>query len=479
MPELAHSSDREVGRVVGWVLAAKLAWLLVDPQLRVFLGDSASYLHAALTVVPPPDRSFTYAWLLRASALATGSGLTVLLVQAAIGLWSAVLVYALLRRHVAVRPGPAGAIAVLVALEPSQILYERMLMAETSALAAMLASLACVLEWTRDRRWHWIVGGALFGALAASLRTAWLPVALGLVAIAPLIVVLVRAPHEGVAPLRAAALGLLAGLATMLAALAAHGGWIERGLASEAARHGRMIPASELHAGDRMLLSLMLPLARPEHFAGLGLPEDFLARLAWPTDDLRYRELHTWAEGGVFAALERATPTPMRAARVIALRAFRDDRIGFIALGFRTWARLADPVELRYRILDDLGARAPTPEQRDWFVDRLRVDVGGVAPTGTPAGAAYAVTAPLLVAWLVLLPVAALALAARAWRARDAAGLTLAAAALGTVASIVLFSPVATPRYLHALPALLALVGTAVATGTAAHRSRSSAGAPR
>jgi hypothetical protein len=50
-------------------IAIKLAWIALDPTLRVFLGDSASYLYSALIDAPPPDRSFVYPLLLRWGAL--------------------------------------------------------------------------------------------------------------------------------------------------------------------------------------------------------------------------------------------------------------------------------------------------------------------------------------------------------------------------------------------------------------------------
>ena len=42
----------------GLLLALKLVGLLLDPQLRLFLVDSAIYFQAALDGMPPLDRSF-------------------------------------------------------------------------------------------------------------------------------------------------------------------------------------------------------------------------------------------------------------------------------------------------------------------------------------------------------------------------------------------------------------------------------------
>jgi MFS family permease len=438
------------------VLLAKLALLAIDPNLRVFMGDSASYLHSALVAAPPPDRSFTYPWLIRASALAAGSGVSLLVVQTLIGAWSALLVAAVLIEAFGASPRAAAVAALIVALEPSQLLYERMLMAETAALAAMLAAIASLLVWCRTRRTSWIVAAALFGALAATLRTAWLPVATGLLVAGPVVLWsigwLARRRYG-----RTPAVALLAGLGTLALALSAHSAWVERELEGELARHGQAADADAVRADGFHLLALMLPQVRPEHLADPQLPPECLATVRWPTDDLRYRELHRWAEGGLVHALAQCAEDPQALARRIALRAFRDDRLGFVLLGVRTWAHLFEPEELRHRILDDLGARAPPPDTRRWFAEALGVAVGRDDPVDTPVARAYVGSAAVLPALLPLLAALALILAGVAWRWRDPPMLALALVAGGSVASIVLFSPVATPRYLHALPALLVL----------------------
>jgi hypothetical protein len=456
MSRSPSSASQGLARVALAVLLAKLAVLAIDPNLRVFMGDSASYLHAALISAPPPDRSFTYPWLIRASALAAGSGVSLLVVQALIGAWTALVVAAILLEHFGASWRAAAVAALVIALEPSQLLYERMLMAESAALAAMVGAIACLLAWLRARRVALIAAAALLGALAATLRTAWLPVAAGLIVAGPLAAWvtdwLARRPF-GKAP----SVALLAGFGVLAAAMAAHDGWIDRELEAELAQHGRHYAADEVRAEGFHLLGLMLPLVRAEHLEDPRLPRECLARLRWPTDDLRYREMHRWAEGGLVHVLEACADEPQALARKIALRAFRDDRLGFVALGFRTWARLLENDERRYRILDDLGARAPPPETRRWFADALRVEVGYDDPLATPVARAYAGSATLLPFLLPWLAVLALALAGVALRRRRAEAFGLALVALGSVAAIVLFSPVATPRYLHALPVLLTL----------------------
>ena len=55
------------------VLLIKAVLLIVDPEPQFFLGDSASYIETAVTNWIPPDRSFTYGYVIRYLAVWTGS----------------------------------------------------------------------------------------------------------------------------------------------------------------------------------------------------------------------------------------------------------------------------------------------------------------------------------------------------------------------------------------------------------------------
>jgi hypothetical protein len=67
------------GAAVAWIvlaaamIAVKAAWLAVDADPAVFLGDSESYLATALEGWIPPDRAFVYGDILRPCAVWTGS----------------------------------------------------------------------------------------------------------------------------------------------------------------------------------------------------------------------------------------------------------------------------------------------------------------------------------------------------------------------------------------------------------------------
>jgi hypothetical protein len=73
MPAVDARGVAWAGAVLLAVAVLKAAAILLDPQIRLFLGDSASYLFAARSDEwLPGDRSFTYPLLLESLVRPTG-----------------------------------------------------------------------------------------------------------------------------------------------------------------------------------------------------------------------------------------------------------------------------------------------------------------------------------------------------------------------------------------------------------------------
>jgi hypothetical protein len=85
------------------LLTVKLALLLLDPHVRLFMGDSASYLVSALSHATPPDRSFTYPILIDQTAGRSGSLISLLLAQTCLGVATAATLFAILHHLCGVR----------------------------------------------------------------------------------------------------------------------------------------------------------------------------------------------------------------------------------------------------------------------------------------------------------------------------------------------------------------------------------------
>lgn len=465
--KLRQDSAIDARDVLLVIVGLKLAVLIADPQLRLFLGDSASYLHAAIVDGPPADRSFLYALIVRALALGEGSAMSLMLFATLGGIGASMMVFALASRLLLAPVWLAALLAIALALDPAWLYYERTLMAESSAGVAALAALAAMLAFVERGHRLWLLVALVAGVIAIALRTAFLPLIAGIAVLGPALRLIATWRRSDRRARGLALATLIAAPVVFATLLAAHGRWHESALRAAASMNGRAdawtVDIDELRGGGRFLLVLMLPSVRPEHFAGLGLPDDFLSTLKLPLNDRRLREANLWTEDGLFAALSRHSAEPEALARKIALRAFRDDRLGLVTHGFRTWADLFDPANARHRIADDLGVRTPDAASLAWFAAHLDVAVSGQSPDSSLTARWFDASQRWMQALFLALPLTALALAWRALMRRQPTGVFIAFAALGFWLALVLFSPVATFRYLHFAPALLALVVAALA----------------
>lgn len=429
------------------VTAIKLAGLVLDPSLRFFLGDSGSYLHTAITGWIPPDRSFLYGWLIAATALPAKSAFALVALQTVFGVLSALLLYAWLAFGLRVRVAWAMAAAALLAVEPAQWFYERMMMAEATGLLAFVLFFGALSLYVASGRWRWIALYAALGALVVALRISLLAVVLPLCVLAPVVrAACVREADRG----RPLVAGLRFALHFVLAAgltLVAHNQykqWYGRLNQSE--------PDYTAHTG-MFRLGLVVPLVKPEHFRNTGVSPDVLGEVRYPLDDPRAREAQLWMAGGLFDVLRRHSPDPERVARKLSIRAARDNPFGLVKMGLSTAADYFDRDIVLARLHDDQGDRAIHPSMLEDLRRHLRYDARGLEKRDTPAPRWFAIGTPWLVACLFGLAPLALASLWLGWKSpRRPLRVLLALASLGLVAAQLLFSHIVSLRYLHPLP---------------------------
>jgi hypothetical protein len=450
------------------LLGLKCLLLLVDPHLRIFLGDSASYLHAAATDWVPPDRSFTYPWLVSVTAVASRSAFSLVMLQSLFGVASSLLLFWMLRRVAGLGRWAAMAPAVLLAIEPSQLFYERMLMAEAAGGLAMLACIAGVVGYVHSGRLRWVPVFAFAGIATVSMRMSLLPVVLGLTALAPLLRAWLHAGSEDRGRPLVAGLRLVLHVGAVLAVtMALHSGFKQL--------HATLTdgPADYMRAQGQMRLGLVAPLVQPEHLARVGLPASVIDELQVPLRDHRAREAHIWSEGGLWPVLRSHAASEEEAqmlAREVSTRALQSDPLGLLRMGLANFSDYFDPAVARHRMNDDLGVRPLDDGVIEGLERLLAHDVAAVQESRTLAFVAFESSRPWLTAVLFLLAPAALCLLAvrsrDARRGMAAVALVLGFAGLGMVASQLLFSHIVSFRYLHPMPpVLLAIVALLVAGG--------------
>ncbi|HSJ41869.1 MAG TPA: hypothetical protein VK955_12550, partial [Xanthobacteraceae bacterium] len=161
---------RHIALVLLAIAAVKLTILLIDPNPRFFLWDSVTYLRGAIDGSLPRDRSFLYSLLIGAIAVPLHSLHALVIAQSLAGIASAFFAYLIVRVFLRVRFQVALITALLVAIEPGQLFYERMVMAEAFGSAIWLGFLVLVLAYVRDGRTIWLPAIALAGIAAIGFR---------------------------------------------------------------------------------------------------------------------------------------------------------------------------------------------------------------------------------------------------------------------------------------------------------------------
>jgi hypothetical protein len=406
----------------------------------------------------PDDRSFTYSLLIRALVVPFGTLWTLAVWQSLAGVLTALIAWHLLVHRLGVPSRPASIAACLLAIEPAQLYYERMVMAETFGLFAFVLFVAAAAAYLATRAAWWLPVVAVVGLAAVSLRMNYLPVVLVISSALPLLHAFSR-PRP---PWRRIAMHTAAAVLCVSASHLAFQQWV--GLIFNT-------PPGYLGRAGFMQLALVMPLVRPEHLERVGLPADFHASLRYPLRDPDSRMPHQWAPGGFVHALRERGIAIERVARPLARMALRDDPFGLVRMGIHTVGNYFRPAGIQHALNNDLGRR-PFPDDLVTVLRHAwRYEPNEVWARSTPISRYFELgTWPLVACLFLLAPLAALTIALT-WRTpQRAQALMIALVSVGLVLAHVLFVPVAFYRYLHPLPLFVIVNGVAIASRRHLHR---------
>lgn len=438
------------------IVLIKLCLLMLDPQVRLFMGDSGTYLFSAITRGVPSDRSFTYPLLIRMITSRSDSLFSLLLLQTGFGAAVAAGVLGILHFGLRARLGVSAAAALLVTIEPSQLFYERMIMTEAASTFCLVAMTCITLLYVRSGRLFWLFVAIFSGVVLASLRVGMVPVALSMPAAAVLILGLLRG--AGDTPrldTRRLLVHLLAAVVVTWGCHDAYKRLYGRGCHSK--------PAYIQDAGI-FRLGLVVPLLKPAHFEGTGVDPAVLDRVKLPLDDPFYREAHIWSPNGLVAALrEEVGPRTREVAGMLADRAIHDDPFGLLRMGLITFRDYFDTAKRVERMRSDLGiGELPNAKTLQLLRDRFHYDYASVAELDTPIFDYFEHASWWLIACLFLLAPLAVAMLLLERRNQPGPSLLLALLALGLVVGQLLCSHIVSFRYVHPLPVLFLLFLAAV-----------------
>jgi hypothetical protein len=428
------------------VIALKVIVLAIDPTIRLYLGDSTAYLAGAIDSHRlPSDRSFVYSLLIRALVRPFESLWPLLVWQTVAGAGIALVVWWMLARRFAIPPALAFIAACALAIEPAQLYYERMVMAETIGLLAFVAFIAASSAYLASGRLLWLPTVALLGLAAVSLRLNYLPIVLVISIALPLVRLVERARPNWKLALAHSAVALCS-VAVMHTAYRYTVAVIYD------------VPPGYLGRAGFMRLGLVAPLVKPEHFERVGLPSDLPTQLKYPLRDPYARMSHMWAPGGLVRELARRKVDVERTARDLSRMALEDDSFGLVRLGLHMVGDYFRPERSRLTLNDDLGRRR-IPDDDLWNLrEHWNYDATGLPTRVTPVHSYFEASAWWLVACLCLMvPLSALNVIVH-WRAPERPHAVLfALVGVGLVLAHVLFVNVASYRYLHPMPVFLML----------------------
>jgi hypothetical protein len=388
----------------------------------------------------PDDRSFTYSFMIR-GLVRPFESLTVIVVwQTIAGIVIALIAWHVLVRRLAVPRTLAAVGACLLAIEPAQLYYERMVLAETFGLLAFALFFAAAAAYVASGRVWWLPLAALLGLAAASFRLNYLPVVIVMSVITPLL----RLGGASRVSWRQAALHTMVAVASVAVMHTSFQLWVAWIFKS---------PPGYIARAGFMQLGLVLPLVTPEHLASVGLPPDFASQLQYPLNDPDERMRHMWAPGGFVREL-RARDIPVEpVARPLVQLALRSDPFGLLRIGVGTVGDYFSAEGISHALENDLGRRR-IPDEILWTLREVwRYDATGLWTRQTLVSWYFERSTWSLVGWLLLLAPLAIANVRRQWQTAERTQAMVAALfAVGLVFAHILFVPVAFYRYLHPLP---------------------------
>jgi hypothetical protein len=160
------------------VFAIKIIIFFIDPTVMFFIDDSSRYIDTAVSSYIPPDRSFLYGFLIRWLTYFSQSLTTLVFFQVLCSAASAIILGYLLNRFLSVNRYVAITFAVLCAIAPIQLMYERYVMTETVSLLFFALFVIIAFYYIRYPKIRTLFILNLSGVILIAFRLSYLPIVL-------------------------------------------------------------------------------------------------------------------------------------------------------------------------------------------------------------------------------------------------------------------------------------------------------------
>ncbi|MBU0673214.1 MAG: hypothetical protein KJ950_01065 [Proteobacteria bacterium] len=361
-----QSNQINYGTLFGVVFAIKWLIYLVDSNVQFFIGDSISYIHTARTGWIPEDRSFLYGFFIRWISSVSHSLSSVVGGQILLSGIVAVGLGFILKEYLSVRKGIALSFAIICALEPLQLMFERYVMTESICLAVFVLYLTMVLGYLKRPRFFAIVGISGLGVLLIAFRISFLPVVVIGAFLIPLL-----AAREKIQKLFFAAPGTAGEKRKIAWALGLHlvlmGGGTLGGLQGYQYLNGALSekrPAFQYENGF-FLIASWAPVLKKQDFPIQEEADAIFDNLPFDLKDYRFRESQRWLPDCLVGRIKARFKEPGRANQLsleTARNALKRDPLGVINLAWLTYRDFWISAQLDEALHWDRGER-PLPKE--------------------------------------------------------------------------------------------------------------------
>jgi hypothetical protein len=336
------------------IFCLKLVLLGIDPNPKLFMGDSGSYLWTALSGWIPPDRSFLYGFVIRWVSLTTHSLNSLLLLQAFLAANTAILLAFICRRFFLLSAGLSYGAGFVCAIDPLQLIWERYVMTETISLFLYAAMLAFSFSYLRNRQLWQLALVQIFALLAITFRISYLLVVDATTVALPLAAFMPLLWTGSVSESRArVAKSLVVHLAfSILLMLGLHLGYKEvNGFLSDR-------PPAYLYSSGLSILAVWAPALQPNDSPDPRLAQIISQGKQFHLANIRLRNSQLYSKDYLIDRWQNAAGDPALAdqiAKQTALQALLHRPTAILSLGCRTFLGYFDSHQLHQQAKSDLG----------------------------------------------------------------------------------------------------------------------------
>ena len=358
------------------IFAIKLLLLWLDSTPKLYMGDSSSYIHTALTGSIPSDRSYFYGYLVRWLAVWPHSFTPLLIAQALASGATAIVFVLVCSRFFGMSKRLSFLFGSMCALDPCQLVWERYVMTESFSLLVYVLVLYWSLAYLHDRRlWQLAVVQAL-SVLLIGFRMSFLPVVQACTILLPLIAFArcglpglrnrseVHAPEAGVLTI-----GLMHVIASITMMFVMHdaykyaNGWLSK-----------REPAY-LHDAGTHLAAVWAPALEPSDATDPRFGELIANGREFKIEDPTLRNAQHFGEGFLidrWRKIEKKRRKRDRIARETAMNALRRRPLQIAGLALNTYMGYWGMASIQSYAREDLGVGELTDEQIKMLIEKFR-----------------------------------------------------------------------------------------------------------